>query len=585
MPIASLKRHTHLPLSVLSALGFTCLPVFADDIGGITPASNPGSITNTGLEQVNKKNRLNRNPIYGIVENEKIKAKDEVIKLTLPDALNKQNFHIYDELHHIQIVGNTVFTQADFKPLIDVFLASTRTTKDVQELIRRIDRKYYEKGFLTTKTLFEGEGNHTLKLRVVEGRVSQIKIDGNHFQKDKRILKDLNVQEGGLLNLKDLQDTIENVNASQDLYKVKALLTAGKEAGESVLTYEVEERLPFKLSIFSDNRGRPLIGQTRWGTEFEYADPLGKGDKFTLAYTGARGTTISEAAYTIPVNDKGTSVGVAYSFGYVHVQNRTGPDRLSGQAHNYSLFLNQNVEQVKGLSLSTGFNLRKIRSYENGIQSGESDVTSATAGFNWDGSDQIGRSNVNGTITAGSAFWGGENTFMKYEVAGTRIFNLPKNQYLIFNGYSMLSSGPLPGFEQMQIGGSSSVRGFTEGLLFGDKGVTVNAEYRYPIWGLEKVAPKLAENLQGVLFADASQVVVDKHTSGRLDGASKRGNTTLVGTGAGLRLAINDSLEGFLDLGVGLTNRSSVEPNAQPSARVHFGIRSQLIPAKYKKRG
>ena len=585
MPIASLKRHTHLPLSVLSALGFTCLPVFADDIGGITPASNPGSITNTGLEQVNKKNRLNRNPIYGIVENEKIKAKDEVIKLTLPDALNKQTFNIYDELHHIQIVGNTVFTQADFKPLIDVFLASTRTTKDVQELIRRIDRKYYEKGFLTTKTLFEGEGNHTLKLRVVEGRVSQIKIDGNHFQKDKRILKDLNVQEGGLLNLKDLQDTIENVNASQDLYKVKALLTAGKEAGESVLTYEVEERLPFKLSIFSDNRGRPLIGQTRWGTEFEYADPLGKGDKFTLAYTGARGTTISEAAYTIPVNDKGTSVGVAYSFGYVHVQNRTGPDRLSGQAHNYSLFLNQNVEQVKGLSLSTGFNLRKIRSYENGIQSGESDVTSATAGFNWDGSDQIGRSNVNGTITAGSAFWGGENTFMKYEVAGTRIFNLPKNQYLIFNGYSMLSSGPLPGFEQMQIGGSSSVRGFTEGLLFGDKGVTVNAEYRYPIWGLEKVAPKLAENLQGVLFADASQVVVDKHTSGRLDGASKRGNTTLVGTGAGLRLAINDSLEGFLDLGVGLTNRSSVEPNAQPSARVHFGIRSQLIPAKYKKRG
>ena len=58
-----------------------------------------------------------------------------------------------------------------------------------------------------------------------------------------------------------------------------------------------------------------------------------------------------------------------------------------------------------------------------------------------------------------------------------------------------------------------------------------------------------------------------------------------MGTGAGLRLAINDSLEGFLDLGVGLTNRSSVEPNAQPSARVHFGIRSQLIPAKYKKRG
>jgi hemolysin activation/secretion protein len=584
MPIHTLRRHAYFPIAFFSALGLTCLPAFADDVGGITPTSNPGSLTNTGLEQVNKKNRLERNPVYGIVEDEKIKPTDEVVRLELPDAIGTPSFQIYDDLHHIQIVGNTIFTEADFKPLVDRFLASSRSTKDVQALIHQMDRKYYEKGFLTSKTLFESSANHTLSLRVVEGRVSQIDIDGNHFQKDKHILKDLKLKEGDLLNLKELQDTVAGVNSSQDLYKVKARLSAGKEAGQSVLTYEVEERLPFKLSVFSDNRGRPLIGQTRWGTEFEYANPLGKGDKLTLGYTGARGTTIAESAYTIPVNNRGTSVGVAYSFAYVHVQNRTGSDRLTGHAHNYSVFLNQNIEQISGLSLNTGFNLRKITSLENGVESGESDVTSATAGFNWDKSDKIGRSNLNGTVTAGSALLGGDNTFMKYELAGTRIFNLPKNQYLVFNGYTMLSSGPLPGFEQMQIGGSSSVRGFTEGLLYGDRGVTVNAEYRYPIWGLSKIAPKLSENLQGVLFADASQVVVDKHTSGRLDSASKRGNTTLVGTGVGLRLAINDALEGFVDFGVGLTERDAVEPNAQPSVRVHFGVRSQLIPAKYRKR-
>ncbi len=584
MPIHTLRRHAYFPMAFFSALGLTCLPAFADDVGGITPTSNPGSLTNTGLEQVNKKNRLERNPVYGLVEDEKIKPTDEVVRLELPDAIGTPSFQIYDDLHHIQIVGNTVFTEADFKPLVDRFLASSRSTKDVQALIHQMDRKYYEKGFLTSKTLFESSANHTLSLRVVEGRVSQIDIDGNHFQKDNYILKDLKLKEGDLLNLKELQDTVAGVNSSQDLYKVKARLSAGKEAGQSVLTYEVEERLPFKLSVFSDNRGRPLIGQTRWGTEFEYANPLGKGDKLTLGYTGARGTTIAESAYTIPVNNRGTSVGVAYSFAYVHVQNRTGSDRLTGHAHNYSVFLNQNIEQISGLSLNTGFNLRKITSLENGVESGESDVTSATAGFNWDKSDKIGRSNLNGTVTAGSALLGGDNTFMKYELAGTRIFNLPKNQYLVFNGYTMLSSGPLPGFEQMQIGGSSSVRGFTEGLLYGDRGVTVNAEYRYPIWGLSKIAPKLSENLQGVLFADASQVVVDKHTSGRLDSASKRGNTTLVGTGVGLRLAINDALEGFVDFGVGLTERDAVEPNAQPSVRVHFGVRSQLIPAKYRKR-
>jgi len=287
----------------------------------------------------------------------------------------------------------------------------------------------------------------------------------------------------------------------------------------------------------------------------------------------------------VPVNKKGTSVGAGYSFGHVQVDNRTGPSDLTGKAHNYSLFVNQDIEKIKGLSASSGFNVRKIRAYSDDVYSGESDVTSASLGLAWEGEDKFGYTNLNASVLFGMAAWGGDTSFYKYEAGATRVVNLPKNQFLVFNAYSMLSPDPLPGFEQMQIGGSSSVRGYTEGLLFGDKGYTLNGEYRFPIWGLDKFAPTVADKLQGVIFGDVAQVFTDSDSSAFTGGSTARTSTTLVGTGTGLRLSVSDHLEGFVDLGVGLSDRTMKEPNAQPAVRVHFGVRSQLIPKKYQKRG
>jgi hemolysin activation/secretion protein len=165
------------------------------------------------------------------------------------------------------------------------------------------------------------------------------------------------------------------------------------------------------------------------------------------------------------------------------------------------------------------------------------------------------------------------------------VFNLPANQFIILNGYSMISPDPLPGYEQMQTGGSSSVRGYTEGVQFGDKGYNLNAEYRYPIWGLDRIAPKVAKTLQGAAFVDFAQVFTDKNSTAYTATARGRDKTTLMGTGVGLRLAVNQYLEGFIDLGVGLMDRDTTEPRGMPGARAHFGVRSNLIPQTYKARG
>jgi hemolysin activation/secretion protein len=138
----------------------------------------------------------------------------------------------------------------------------------------------------------------------------------------------------------------------------------------------------------------------------------------------------------------------------------------------------------------------------------------------------------------------------------------------------------------MQTGGSASVRGYTEGVQFGDKGYTLNAEYRYPIWGLDKISPKVSDMLQGAAFVDFAQVFTDKNSSAyNINTSNDSEKTTLLGTGVGLRLAVNQYFEGFIDLGIGLLDRDKTEPNGMPSARAHFGVRSNLVPQTYKSRG
>jgi hemolysin activation/secretion protein len=370
-------------------------------VGGINATNNPGSISPTGLEQVQGTGRLERLEKFKLVDEGTVKPGDEVITIQLSDSHSKKAIAVPNGLKGIQITGSTRYSQSDFQPYVDQFLASPRTEADVHTLVAGIDKLYHKAGYLSVKTLYTGVENGALKLRVVEGHISEIRVEGNRFQPDKRIKKAFDIEENSLLNLPELEKKIVETNESQDLYQVKARLKGGNTPGDSILTYEVKERLPYQLSVFSDNRGRPLIGQVRWGGNFTYESPLGLGDEFNIGYVGARGTDIAETSYQLPVNDKGTSVGVAYSFGHVDVQNRTGPDELTGKANNFSVFANQDIEQVPGLSASAGLNVRKIRAYLNDNKSGESDVTSTTLGLNWEKADRYGHTNLN-TIMTGS---------------------------------------------------------------------------------------------------------------------------------------------------------------------------------------
>jgi hypothetical protein len=52
----------------------------------------------------------------------------------------------------------------------------------------------------------------------------------------------------------------------------------------------------------------------------------------------------------------------------------------------------------------------------------------------------------------------------------------------------------------------------------------------------------------------------------------------LMSTGVGLRFRTTQYLMGFVDVGFGLFEREYLERVAQPTARIHFGIRNDWVP-------
>lgn len=102
---------------------------------------------------------------------------------------------------------------------------------------------------------------------------------------------------------------------------------------------------------------------------------------------------------------------------------------------------------------------------------------------------------------------------------------------------------------------------------------------------LKRANPWLAERLRGITFFDFGQAWIDKSNPRYISGVSAQfGRTTLASVGIGARYRLTQYLQGFVDAGWGLFNRNAIELNADPTVRMHFGIRSDLLPRPFRTR-
>jgi len=95
--------------------------------------------------------------------------------------------------------------------------------------------------------------------------------------------------------------------------------------------------------------------------------------------------------------------------------------------------------------------------------------------------DKSGTWQTSHSITLGDSESVKGRDYMLYNGSLVRLSRFANGGNLLFRSrWQLADTHDLPSFDQLVIGGVASVRGYTEGLLSGDDGYSLNAEYSHP---------------------------------------------------------------------------------------------------------
>ncbi|MBX2860772.1 MAG: BamA/TamA family outer membrane protein [Vampirovibrio sp.] len=420
-----------------------------------------------------------------------------------------------------------------------------------------------------------------------EVELGEVTFDGNKYHRDFTInqyLKPITKKEGKTLDLGILEKEVKRINA-QNGFKLQGTVTKNEETNAADVHFDVYEQQPWQVSLTTDNQGSPGVGTYRGAVQVVRENLLGIGDKMTMQYLGASRTQRAVATYAFPVNRWGGKVSFKYAFhrlNYDLMLPTPAQPRTIGRDNVWVLSVEQPIGKKREWTPFFSTLWRHVTIDRNGTRVVKADPRPVAFGVKFKKKDKYGSTFVKAASIVGSDWSGGDSRFWRAKVVGKRVFNLPKKNKLVIRGIFQQSPDAMPPVQDITLGGAYSVRGFTERLIVADRGHQLNVEHYWPVPFLGKISPKLKDRVKGVTFFDFGQGWID-NSNGRFAG-SNSGRTLLASVGGGLRFNLSRFMQGFVDFGIPLANRNNLEFGGQPNVRVHFGLRSNLLPKPFKKR-
>lgn len=407
------------------------------------------------------------------------------------------------EINEIVINGAPHLSSVVRERITTEFTGRCLNASDIEHILGEITKDYIDQGYVTTRAYLEPQdlSKGRLEILVVEGTVEKIMLeDGN--TNSVSIGNVFPGIEGNLLNLRDLEQGIDQINR---LASNSALLDIdpGTKPGTSRVVVYNQPRSPFHFFASYDNQGYESTGKTQVGLSAGVDNLLGFNEMF---YATHRQSVPGD----IDSKDSGSdSLNFSIPFGYTTFSMGT----------NYSRYANM-IQVPSGLELlSTGTN--KINSvrldrvmYRNRLTRAALAATITTkesrnflerqfleiSSRNLTLLDLEGHFHAHvgaGTLSLNLGYTQGLNAMGALDDPDSLPDDAPRAQFRKFTyGFTYAipfkllgkdlsfitqlagqkSKDVLFGSEQISIGGLYSVRGFVGNTLLGDDGYYVRNE-------------------------------------------------------------------------------------------------------------
>lgn len=499
---------------------------------------------------------------------------EETLQLPARVETGAKSIHI----DRVEFTESKIFTEyelAQFKALAE---GKDLTAEDLNNFIRIINNQYLKKNVLTAKAFLNKDSFHAgvLSIELMEAKIGKVMVEGNRFNRKWYLKSQISEKSGDVLNLQTMEQDLRRFNKNARSVQMSAKLKPGEEYGTTDVVLQADENLPYHFSASWDSFGRETTGLLRGGLMVSADSLFGFQDRLAAAINMARSSTTPFIDYNIPLNRKGTRAGVSYMYGNNKI--------TSGQYRDFDLGANTHVtsgyithpliDNEKGaLNLNTSANLKFSDADISGFKYSSFKDYNIAVGLG-------GHRNFKKSVLYGSLYSTNgiiedrirehSQYFTKVNADGYYIHYLPKGIIATLKVGGQYSPCDISYVEQYQIGGISSVRGYSESLLLGPSSYFASLEILFPI-------PFLPETIKVPLKKDSKYRIRDSvkfatfFDQGAVfphEGKTEKTNF-LMSAGAGIRIALSKYITARIYVGVPLMNTTYYE---QASARAHFDL-------------
>lgn len=498
-------------------------------------------------------------------------------------------------VREIKVIDSTVFTEKDFNPVLQPFIGRELTTEEIRQAADKITQLYLNQKYINSRAIPVTQQPTTtdgvVVIRVIEGRLSEIEVQGTKRLNPAYIRDRIKLGAGIPLNSIQLEDQLKLLRIDPLFTNVEASLRPTGKVGESTLIVRVQEANPITTSFGVDNYSPPSVGGERLSIELRSRNLTGIGDELAGSYyhTLSGGSDIFDFSYQIPVNAMNG-----------RVQFRAAPNRneiteapfdefgIRGDQDLYEINYRQPLVRSprEEFALSLGFTYQDGQTFlfdrlatRFGIGPDENGVSrTSVIKFSQDyvKRDPQGAWFVRSQFNFGTGLFDAtinnapipDGRFFSWLAQGQRVQRLNDDNLLLIQADLQLTPDSLLPSQQFVIGGGQSVRGYRQNIRSGDNGFRLAIEDRFTVLRNESGL----STIQVIPFIDLGAIWNQSDNPNKLPS-----QTFLASAGLGLlwnqALGI-DRLTLRLDYGIPFIDLKDKGNNAQDEG-FYFSLRYQ----------
>jgi hemolysin activation/secretion protein len=394
----------------------------------------------------------------------------------------------------IEVTGSTVFTPEELQAITQPLEGRSVTLQELKEAAQSITRKYLERGYLTSRAIVPEQEikDGIVKIRVIEGSIADIQIDGNTRISDNYIRKRLESGTDTPVRVDNIEGQLQLLQASPLFDNIEANLQPAAGEGQSSLIVEVDEANPFLIGADINNYQTPDTGATTAGITLGYLNLTGNGDSITAYFNHAldAASWTLDASYSLPVNAKDGTLQLRTNIERNEIVGDFAVLDLDGNSELYEVSFRQPLIRSlrEEFALSFGFTFQESRNIAQGIILPGTQRTSVIKfGQDYTNRDPQGVWALRSQFNLGVGIFNATTSDNEDEADGVffswlgqiqRLQRFSKDNLLIVQADLQFTPDNLLPSQEFVIGGVYSVRGYRQNARFGDNGFRFSLEDR-----------------------------------------------------------------------------------------------------------